>query len=49
MSAHDGMVFHAGAPDGSVNYAADAGRCVAARTAAVRLSTPFAKHWLDPG
>src|SRR5262249_42564901 len=49
MSDHEGIVFHAGGPDGSVNCAADAGRCVAARTAASSRSTPLAKHSMKPG
>src|SRR5919106_5078361 len=48
MSDHDGIVFHAGGPEGSKNCSAAAGRCMAARTAAVCLSTPLAKHSLKP-
>src|SRR5581483_1484845 len=48
-NAQEGIVFHAGAPDGSVNWAAAAGRCTAASTAAVSGSTPLAKHSVKPG
>src|SRR5260221_12316177 len=35
MTAHDGMVFQAGVPDGSPSVLAASGRCVAAMIAAV--------------
>src|SRR5262249_28955771 len=46
---HDGIVFHAGGPDGSVNCAGAAGRCPANRTAASSRSTPLAKQSMKPG
>src|SRR5262249_38899185 len=49
ISDHDGIVFHAGGPDGSANCAGAAGRCVANRTAASSRSTPLAKQSTKPG
>ena len=49
MSDQDGIVFHAGGPEGSVNCAGAAGRCTAARTRAFLRPTPLAKQSLKPG
>ncbi len=49
MSDQDGIVFHAGGPEGSENSATSAGRCTAARTLAFSSPTPLAKHSMKPG
>src|SRR5512133_1424211 len=49
ISDHDGIVFHAGGPDFSLAWLENAGRCVAATSAVVSGSTPFAKHSAIPG
>src|SRR5260221_9063728 len=43
MTAHDGMVFQAGVPDGSPSVLAASGRCVAAMIAAVGAGRPPAE------
>ena len=43
ITAHDGMVFQAGAPDGSPKALAGRGRWVAAMTAACRRAQPVGK------
>ena len=43
-TAHDGMVFQAGGPDGPVNALAVSGRWVAAMSAAWLAGRPVAKH-----
>jgi hypothetical protein len=44
ITAHDGIVFQAGGPDGPVNALAVSGRWVAAMTAAWLAGRPVAKH-----
>src|SRR5689334_18292968 len=46
---HEGIAFHAGGPDISTAWLEKAGRCVAAISAVVSGSTPFAKHSAMPG
>src|SRR4051812_31301384 len=48
-SAQDGIVRHAGAPDGAVTALSVAGRWVAARIAPLRRGRSFAKHLANPG
>src|SRR5712671_6528728 len=44
ITAHEGMVFQAGVPDGSESVLAATGRWVAAMTAAWRAGRPLAKQ-----
>src|SRR5258707_15598070 len=44
MTAHDGMVFQAGVPDGSPSVLAASGRCGAAMIAAVGAGRPPAEQ-----
>ena len=44
ITAHDGTVFQAGAPDGSDSVLAASGRWVAAMTAAWLAGRPLAKQ-----
>src|SRR5687767_15133853 len=48
ISAHAGIVAHAGGPETKATWAAEAGRWVAKRTAASRRLTPLAKHSWKP-
>src|SRR5258708_10654594 len=44
ITAHDGIVFQAGVPDGSPSVLAASGRCVAAMIAAVGAGRPLAEQ-----
>ena len=48
ISAHAGIISHAGGPETKATWATEAGRWVAKRTAASRRLTPLAKHSAKP-
>jgi hypothetical protein len=49
MTDQEGMVSHAGVPEGAFAALNASGRWVAARTAASLAGRPLAKHWAKPG